>query len=93
MVRSRDNGYTWEAAGAPPFFPTYTFMRGMIELQNGDQLIAYSADIIPAIKELQANAIAGRISIDDFFTGYEALKPQGLQAIIDANAAASEAMK
>ena len=41
MVRSRDNGYTWEAAGAPPFFPTYTFMRGMIELQNGDQLIAY----------------------------------------------------
>lgn len=54
---------------------------------------SYSADIIPAIKELQANAIAGRISIDDFFTGYEALKPQGLQAIIDANAAASEAMK
>lgn len=53
----------------------------------------YSADIIPAIRELQANAITGRISVDEFFTGYEALKPLGLQEIINANAAASALMK
>ena len=41
MIKSRDNGYTWEDAGAPPYFPTYTFMRGLITLKNGDQLIAY----------------------------------------------------
>ncbi|MDD3336070.1 MAG: extracellular solute-binding protein [Eubacteriales bacterium] len=54
-----------------------------------DAYSTYSADIIPAVLELQANAIAGRISIDEFFTGYEALKSQGLQEMIDANAAAS----
>lgn len=58
-----------------------------------DAYSEYNADIIPAIKELQANAITGRISIDDFFAGYEALKPMGLQAIIEANAQASANLK
>lgn len=41
MIKSRDSGYTWQQAGPPPFFPTFTFMRGMIQLQNGDILIPY----------------------------------------------------
>ena len=33
MMKSFDNGYTWENAGEPPFFPEYTFIRGTIEDQ------------------------------------------------------------
>lgn len=58
-----------------------------------DAYATYSADIIPAILELQANAITGRITVDEFFAGYENLKPMGLQEIIDANAEASAKMK
>ena len=48
-----------------------------------DAYSKYGADIIPALKELQANAIAGRISVDQFYASYEKLKGQGLQKIID----------
>jgi len=41
VMKSTDNGYTWENTGAPPHFPTYTFFRGMIRLKNGDILIPY----------------------------------------------------
>lgn len=43
----------------------------------------YSADILPKIDELRAKCITGAISVDEFFAGYEALKPYGLQQILD----------
>ena len=45
--------------------------------------VQYSADIFTKIDELFANCVTGKISIDDFYAGYEALKPFGLQEIID----------
>lgn len=94
-VQILTQGKTYEELPeANKFFYDGLFMNDPYFVKLAPQLATdaysdYSADIIPAIKELQANAIAGRISVDDFFTGYEALKPQGLQAIIDANAEAS----
>ena len=37
---------------------------------------------------LRDQAIAGRITVDEFFEKYEALKPMGLQEIIDQGTAA-----
>ena len=41
MMQSRDNGYTWENAGHPPFFPEYTFMRGELKTRAGRILLPY----------------------------------------------------
>ena len=48
----------------------------------------YGADLVPAVRELQAKTITGKLSVDDFFTQYEALKPQGLNAILEETVAA-----
>ncbi len=55
-----------------------------------DAFSEYSADIFPTLKEMRANVIAGRMSLDEFRAQYEKLKGQGLQAIIDDAAAAWE---
>lgn len=52
----------------------------------------YYADLGAQVKSLQANAIAGNITVDEFFAQYEQLKAQGLQEVIDQGAAAYEAM-
>lgn len=41
MMTSTDCGHTWFNEGPCPFSETYTFVRGMIELKNGDILIPY----------------------------------------------------
>ncbi len=41
MMKSTDNGYTFKKAGPPPFFPEYTFMRGMLRKRNGQILLPY----------------------------------------------------
>lgn len=41
MMKSFDNGYTWENCGAPPHFSEYTFIRSRIHKSNGDILIPY----------------------------------------------------
>lgn len=41
MMKSFDNGYTWENCGAPPHFPEYTFIRSRLHKSNGDILIPY----------------------------------------------------
>ena len=41
MARSYDNGYTWENAGTPPYFPEYTFIRGAITAKNNTVFIPY----------------------------------------------------
>lgn len=41
MMESRDNGYTWENAGPPPYFPTYTFVRSLLKLRDGTMLLPY----------------------------------------------------
>lgn len=54
--------------------------------------VEYYADLSAQMNSLEAQAIAGNISIDDFFAEYAKLKTQGLQDIIDEAAAAYEAM-
>ncbi len=47
---------------------------------------AYSANkavIMPKLEGLLAECIIGKISVDQFYTEYEKLKPLGLQAILD----------
>ena len=41
MMKSFDNGYTWENAGPPPFFPEYTFIREPITTSRGTTLLPY----------------------------------------------------
>lgn len=41
MMKSFDNGYTWENYGAPPHFPGYTFIRTQIHTSKGDIIIPY----------------------------------------------------
>ena len=41
MMKSYDSGYTWINAGPTPNLETYTFVRGMINLKNGNILIPY----------------------------------------------------
>lgn len=57
-----------------------------------DAYMEYYADLGEQVKSLQANAIAGNITVDEFFAQYEQLKAQGLQEVIDQGAAAYEAM-
>ncbi len=45
--------------------------------------IEHSTDLLSQISQLQANAVVGNITIDDFFKEYELLKEEGLQDIID----------
>lgn len=57
-----------------------------------DAYTEYYVDLGEQVKSLQANAIAGNITVDEFFAQYEQLKAQGLQEVIDQGAAAYEAM-
>lgn len=41
MMKSFDNGHTWNNYGAPPFFEGYTFIRGAVELTNKNIVIPY----------------------------------------------------
>ena len=41
MMKSFDNGYTWKNYGNPPFFPEYTFMRGMLRTRDGRVILPY----------------------------------------------------
>ncbi|MDD4773669.1 MAG: exo-alpha-sialidase [Eubacteriales bacterium] len=41
VMESRDSGYTWENIGSPPFFDTFTYMRGLIVLRDGTLLQTY----------------------------------------------------
>ncbi len=43
----------------------------------------YQAEIMTEVDMLRDKAISGKLSLDDFFAQYEALKSKGLQAIID----------
>jgi hypothetical protein len=38
---SRDDGYNWENAGAPPHLPSFAFVRGMIRRSDGGIVIPY----------------------------------------------------
>lgn len=54
--------------------------------------VEYYADLNAQVKSLEAQVIAGNITVDDFFAKYEELKGEGLQDIIDEAAAAYDAM-
>ena len=77
-----------------------SFYNGLAVVNNGfyypmPQTLAtpawteYSGEVIVAgVCVLRDQAIAGQISVDEFFKQYEALKPAGIQAILDEGAAA-----
>lgn len=46
-------------------------------------VVEYSADVYSKIDELYANCVTGKITVEDFFKEYEALKSYGLQEILD----------
>ena len=58
MMQSADNGYTWKNAGSPPHFPDFTFVRGMIELNNGNILIPYQ--YYPITQEMNDRIVSER---------------------------------
>ena len=41
MMKSFDNGYTWKNYGTPPYFPEYTFIRGLYRTRDGRFLLPY----------------------------------------------------
>jgi len=49
-----------------------------------------NAMVFPIIEQIMAEAIIGRITVDEFFEQYEALRDQGLQDILDQGAEAWE---
>lgn len=77
-----------------------SFYNGLAVVNNGffypmPQVLAteayteYAGETITAgVAVLRDQAIAGQISVDEFFSKYEALKPAGIQAILDEGAAA-----
>lgn len=64
---------------APPVLQTEAY------IENANTLLAEAS-------QLQAQCIAGLISIDDFYTKYEELKADGLQDVIDQGAEAYAAI-
>lgn len=60
LVVSRDCGYHWASEGAPEYFPTFTFYRGMIRLQNGNIVIPYHH--YPVSEEENARLFAANLS-------------------------------
>ncbi len=77
-----------------------SFYNGLAVVNNGffyamPQVLATEAyteyageTITTGVAVLRDQAIAGQISVDEFYKQYEALKPAGLQAIIDEGSAA-----
>ena len=54
--------------------------------------VEYYTDLSAQVKSLEAQTIAGTITVDDFFAQYEEIKGEGLQEIIDEAAAAYNAV-
>jgi hypothetical protein len=55
VMQSRDSGRTWTSAGAPPYFPTFCFVRGMIPLKNGE--IILPCQYFPVSREENARLV------------------------------------
>ena len=54
-----------------------------------EEYVEYRAELITTgVCVLRDQAVAGQLSVDEFFAKYEQLKAQGLQDVIDAGAAA-----
>ncbi len=58
-----------------------------------DAYTKYSTDLLAKALELQANTVAGNISVDTFFSEYEKLKADGIQEVIDQAAEAWSKVK
>lgn len=54
VVKSTDNGQTWEDLGAPPFFSTFTFLRKRIVTRDGRILIPYQHYPVDPEKQKEA---------------------------------------
>ncbi|MGN1094140.1 MAG: exo-alpha-sialidase [Candidatus Neoclostridium sp.] len=66
MMKSRDDGNTWENAGPPPHFPEYAFIRGTIVTENGNILTPYQ--YYPVSKEARDRVLFGKKEKSVVFT-------------------------
>ena len=63
VMESRDCGQTWTDAGAPPYYPAFCFIRGMIPLKNGELLIP--CQVFPVSPEENARLVIASHNISD----------------------------
>jgi len=61
VMQSRDSGRTWTDAGAPPFFPVFCFVRGMLPLTSGEIILA--CQYFPISPEENARLVQSSASI------------------------------
>lgn len=83
--------------------PTQQFYNGLVNNKpylfnqvpvfQTSAFVDKQAQIFPKIDNLLASCIIGKISTEEFFTQYKALKSQGLQEIIDQGQAAYDKVK
>ncbi|MDR1599099.1 MAG: glycoside hydrolase [Oscillospiraceae bacterium] len=64
VMESRDSGHTWTDAGSPPFFPAFTFFRGLLQLRDGARLLPYQH--MPVSPEENARLVIANHNIADF---------------------------
>lgn len=64
VARSFDGGKTWENAGAPPHFPEFCFIRGMIKTHAGALMIPYQR--FPVSEQENTRLIIANHNIHDF---------------------------
>jgi hypothetical protein len=62
-MESKDNGKTWLDVGAPPFFPSFCFIRGMLPLGSGDIMLAYQH--FPISEEENTRLVVSNHNISD----------------------------
>ena len=63
VMRSEDCGRTWTDAGAPPFYPAFCFVRGMLRLKNGE--IMLPCQYFPISEEENARLVVASHNIAD----------------------------
>ncbi|MCL1797142.1 MAG: exo-alpha-sialidase [Eggerthellaceae bacterium] len=64
VMESDDNGHTWHNAGIPPFFPAFTFFRGLLELRDGTQLLPYQH--MPVSEQENMRLVTASHGISDY---------------------------
>lgn len=55
VMQSRDCGRTWIDAGAPPYYPAFCFVRGMLRLDSGEILLP--CQVFPVSEEENARLV------------------------------------
>ena len=63
VMQSTDCGESWTNAGAPPFYPSFCFVRGMLPLRNGEIIIP--CQVFPISEEENARLVIASHNIEN----------------------------